>query len=39
MLKTAIEEGMVLMLEDGREKVLSGITSPEEIIRVASTVN
>ncbi|GAV22966.1 type II secretion system protein E [Carboxydothermus pertinax] len=39
MLRVAREEGMVLMLEDGKEKVLAGITSPEEIIRVASTVS
>ena len=32
--KKAIENGMTTMLDDGISKVLSGITTVEEIIRV-----
>jgi hypothetical protein len=34
--EAAIAEGMVGMSEDGRSKVLLGITSLEEVLRVAS---
>lgn len=33
--KLAVEEGMITMKQDGYMKVLSGITTPEEVIRVA----
>lgn len=33
--KTAVEEGMLLMKQDGYLKVLEGITSIEEVLRVA----
>jgi len=32
--KTAVEEGMVTMLQDGMDKVASGLTTIEEVIRV-----
>jgi type IV pilus assembly protein PilB len=35
MRKIAIEEGMVPLREDGLEKVRLGITSIEEVLRVA----
>jgi len=33
--KEAVEEGMITMKQDGYLKVLAGITTPEEVIRVA----
>jgi len=33
--KQAIKEGMILMIEDGLNKVASGLTTIEEILRVA----
>lgn len=33
--KEALEEGMITMKQDGYTKVLAGITTPEEVIRVA----
>ncbi len=33
--KEALEEGMITMKQDGYMKVLSGVTTPEEVIRVA----
>lgn len=39
LLRVVKDEGMIFILEDGKEKVLAGITSPEEIIRIASTVS
>lgn len=35
--KTAVEEGMLLMQQDGYLKVLDGITTLEEVMRVAHT--
>lgn len=34
ILKKAIEEGMTTMLDDGLEKVLKGVTTIEEVLRV-----
>lgn len=36
--RTAREEGMVPMMEDGLDKVFAGVTSLDEVIRVAYTV-
>ena len=33
--KEAVLEGMITMKQDGYLKVLAGITTPEEVIRVA----
>lgn len=35
--KTAIKEGMQTMLEDGLEKIIRGITTLEEVLRVTKT--
>lgn len=37
MLSIAKEQGFVSMLEDGKDKVLKGITTPEEVMRAVST--
>jgi type II secretory ATPase GspE/PulE/Tfp pilus assembly ATPase PilB-like protein len=37
MLKQAVEEGMATMLDDGMEKVVQGITTIEEVLRVTKT--
>ena len=34
--RAAMEEGMTTLLDDGARKVLEGITSPEEVLRVAA---
>jgi type II secretory ATPase GspE/PulE/Tfp pilus assembly ATPase PilB-like protein len=36
ILKTAISEGMITMLQDGIDKVSAGLTTIEEVFRVAS---
>jgi type IV pilus assembly protein PilB len=36
LLKVAIEEGMITMLQDGVDKVSAGLTTLEEVFRVAS---
>ena len=35
--KAAVEDGMLLMKQDGYLKVLEGVTSIEEVLRVAQT--
>ena len=35
--KAAVEDGMLLMQQDGYLKVLDGITTLEEVVRVAHT--
>lgn len=37
MLGIAKDQGFVSMLEDGKDKVLKGITTPEEVMRAVST--
>ena len=39
ILQKAIEEGMTTMLDDGLEKVLKGLTTIEEVLRVAKIQN
>ena len=34
--RAAMEEGMTTLLDDGARKVLEGVTSPEEVLRVAA---
>ncbi|MEE2902819.1 MAG: type II secretion system ATPase GspE [Myxococcota bacterium] len=34
--RAAMEEGMTTLLDDGARKVLGGVTSPEEVLRVAA---
>ena len=35
--KTALDQGMLLMKQDGFMKVLQGLTTIEEVLRVAET--
>lgn len=35
--KSAVEEGMILMLQDGYMKALEGVTTVDEVLRVAKT--
>ena len=37
MLTIAKDQGFVSMLEDGKDKVLKGVTTPEEVMRAVST--
>jgi type II secretory ATPase GspE/PulE/Tfp pilus assembly ATPase PilB-like protein len=39
ILQKAIEEGMTTMLDDGLEKVLKGLTTIEEVLRVTKIQN
>ena len=39
ILKKAIEEGMTTMLDDGLNKVVQGITTVSEVLRVTKTEN
>ena len=39
ILQKAIEEGMTTMLDDGLEKILKGLTTIEEVLRVTKTQN
>jgi type II secretory ATPase GspE/PulE/Tfp pilus assembly ATPase PilB-like protein len=36
LLKVALDEGMITMLQDGVDKVSAGLTTIEEVLRVAS---
>ena len=34
MKRTAVERGMITLREDGRQKILNGVTTPDEVLRV-----
>jgi general secretion pathway protein E len=34
MKRSAVERGMITLREDGRQKVLAGVTTPDEVLRV-----
>jgi type II secretory ATPase GspE/PulE/Tfp pilus assembly ATPase PilB-like protein len=34
MKRSAAERGMITLREDGRQKILAGLTTPDEVLRV-----
>ena len=34
MKRSAVERGMITLREDGRQKILQGLTTPDEVLRV-----
>ena len=34
MKRTAVERGMITLREDGRQKIIAGLTTPDEVLRV-----